>query len=1405
MEFSLDQIISKLHDELLKTNFISEQQLEATLVDTLDIFTVKTERSDERTSEMIYLYLLILLLSCTETFDLARIPQKTFDFGFSELNIIAQAIEDINKDVIDNITQKLKLKSFAKRTITETDSKSLERIIKSDLAIVNTALGFHVDVEAETPEEEALQEQLDEEEKDNFEEKRKADAEFDAKKRSIEHFYKVDIIKKVNAILDTYDKVVAQGYMVDLNEGTFFNDGEPKIKSFREGKTQLLLQDESGNLYGHLAVFIQQAFEGIKAIKRKDPDITKLIKNKGTTQYVPYRIVEFINNARVSPYGEEVSKVYNKGRGLWEATEGHTQRTDTQKYLTDLFYNAIFETLDYHKLWEDEGFKPKETDFDGEIIREYTNISQRTRGIVADVLDRLVDTMVTFAFLRKTTGTKNDWASAEWIISLPLKKHKVLDLKNSNLMRTGFSNTNVDRAVNPISFKLPLAVTTIYKHLLDPELASKTPLFAFKMADALKRQGKSVGGNKNLMGMSYDGNPIYVVDGKKGDIDQSLRLTHNYMAGSRSGKGVQINVALTKGLIEGKPTGIIDNKPDTGVPYYELFGSHPNGTPKGFFLQGGASFSSGAFAPINPNTISELNWNTNPLIWGRTAKLLPKWFTDSGGNNIIERWDNEYGYLVYMRGMLLIYAIINARLRFEGDANILGKLGGKQGINALFDEITETGRRLGSAYLTKSGYLSDDIYFGNGVWDDNVVKKYQEYKKEKGKGDKADLEKAERIIAEIKENYLTPARFTGIYFADFLKAMNLSMASVKQLSDLGIKNKNEQKVSNIYIVGQRFNVEQEPKKYSYESNKDGTVKDTGLDIKMFKWFPLIFNFNADTVLGPYADTDKGTLRSVAPVFNEPVNTTERWWTFSNKHTPFFLDKFGEVDKQLIEDFKMENLGGSLQEGDKVILFKPFLTLSANQGTVLSDFVGNLGDEAEKVKQANSDPKTGDWDPRIGIIDYIKDVSGGQDPTRGFVKMAEIANYAVKQMGYDGDWLDFCMDMRPEWIFTVDDLVTCIREKRSVPQLGRYQQWKKRMEWLSEKPEFADEYAFATGGQAPIQNQDDDSYSSTTQNNQEETDGSGRDFASYWKDPDEEIKPMSTVSDIPEGDTVVQEPLVEQEVPRDYSDADAINREINATFVDNADRSDQRTNEEKTEALVNQQAEEQAFERTGQNLLTNMTPGSLLDGVKTAAIQTVQRNRQETLNLFDQAQRTPYQQETDLDVSWCETYEDIHMAWRKYIHKHYKDMPFSRITVSSGKIFLDSVEVAPLGQVVGTNVLPPNLQAYLLKTSRLKLMGEGILAIFLQKAREITIDSRLSVEDCLLIPLHLDFDSPIYDIFAKCTKLQRITLCGKTYTRQQIKEERDNNRSALMSNSKRSRMVNNGKNRSWGKLTVYKEW
>ena len=181
--------------------------------------------------------------------------------------------------------------------------------------------------------------------------------------------------------------------------------------------------------------------------------------------------------------------------------------------------------------------------------------------------------------------------------------------------------------------------------------------------------------------------------------------------------------------------------------------------------------------------------------------------------------------------------------------------------------------------------------------------------------------------------------------------------------------------------------------------------------------------------------------------------SKRYLTSSSRRFAYF----GSVDFPTIRDENPQNKGlarsvNSQMEGGAVY-FKPYLILGDSQGSCVTQLEKNLGSKAESIKSRNSNPNNpNEWDERIGVLGYLKAL-GSSDISKSFVQAREIADLVVAQMGYKGSYLEFLLDLRPEWNFSCEDVVMAFTNQDAYLAKKKETVYYKVDELLTELQEF----------------------------------------------------------------------------------------------------------------------------------------------------------------------------------------------------------------------------------------------------------------------------------------------------------------------------------------------------------------
>lgn len=523
-----------------------------------------------------------------------------------------------------------------------------------------------------------------------------------------------------------------------------------------------------------------------------------------------------------------------------------------------------------------------------------------------------------------------------------------------------------------------------YVHEVNHILYNAEPLFAYKAAEALREQGKPINRFNMLIGLQ-DGDKILPL-GKEG-ISLERCLSHLIVAGSRAGKGLQTLLILANALISGTPIFYLDNKPDMASLVKWL-------NPKAFAVNG----SDVTTDKSSGTDYFEMFRNPNSMVRSDTPEYVKSQF---GGTY------DDLGNFYYVRALTLALSVIALRVKAP---ELINNLGGEDGIIIVVDELSNTSDKFNSALHFK-GLLN---YARTGYYPEYIdyLMAIEEWKTKYSEWEMGDQKRAEP--RKPKEPKLKPNK--GAYwFAAFYQSLAESIKKLQALDKAGLQN-SEVRKSDVFVLSQVLhnptsNVSElfEPRNGDKNSRKgDVQTREVLASMAMIG--------NADGFVGYN--------------FNKPQYLAQNLES---------SNAFGKLDQYARNFAYVPSVVGSAKSkienadigyANSAIYYKPFLMLSdgAEDGYFLQNslkYAEIAGINPKEVIERNEDPaRLGHIDPRIGFKEYLLDNGmTEQSIVSTLDKAGNIANYVVKNiLKYKGTWEEFVFDLRPEWIFSVDDVL-----------------------------------------------------------------------------------------------------------------------------------------------------------------------------------------------------------------------------------------------------------------------------------------------------------------------------------------------------------------------------------------------
>ena len=543
-----------------------------------------------------------------------------------------------------------------------------------------------------------------------------------------------------------------------------------------------------------------------------------------------------------------------------------------------------------------------------------------------------------------------------------------------------------------------------YAHEFNRDISQASPLFAYTALLKLKEQGMELEWSNMILGMFEDGSILR--NGTHG-IDLLLKLTHWLIAGSRAGKGVMTLNILASAIAALKNTFYLDKKPDMSSLFRAL-------CPEMFVINGGgygAQYDTAGGTPQwSEDKVSQYLGNVPDYV----LELLECGCT----------W-NELGDLFYMRALMLVVGIIAARANglYEDE-----RLGGKEGITLVVDEFKN--------FQTSYNVVIKNMLANVPPANYDEIKRKLETAEEKG-----DSARVGTLTACMKKSFSVKS----YYALTYLKALSNSLTTIDKLRDAGY-NQIENSLSDIFVIGQHIEIGGIDNGYFADAISNGAAsgrykKEGGLGVY-------------DKTLLSKANIDNGcfaynlvSLKTADAFFGRNMEdgrsvylaqtkkASKAYGRLDDKASNFaYMETFTDEKRQkIVKGLESDNISMA----NSCTYFKPFLILNdCKVGDVYTEGVFSrcAGPNSNKPwisrEQLIRDNPNADGsflNEAIGFIDYIR-LAGCENYKSVLGKSGEIAQYVVQCLGYSGSWMEFITDLRPQYIFTIEDVMNAVSGK-----------------------------------------------------------------------------------------------------------------------------------------------------------------------------------------------------------------------------------------------------------------------------------------------------------------------------------------------------------------------------------------
>ena len=939
----------------------------------------------EGSDEIIYFYATCLLACAFGQLSLDR-KASGFTFGFKELETVYRQLESelAVREVESHLKNQLAVSDLRSKSLASLNSSELESCLVDDLATVSKALDLEFDSQAVSTE---VKESLVSVEDETLAKK--------VKTLKTASKLVAEVSSMITQLFEIYDYAFEAGYELDKYEGVVV--GLPEIPMVILQGDQAVQPNYTASYYAGEAMF--SPLRSVKISTSRQVDLREILLSDKPIYY-PYKILEFALSRKVTVKKDDLS--FPSVPMKWRGSDG--QRKAIEDYLQKRAWEYLALVCDTYQdgyFWSDKvnyfgdgytvAINPKDTD----VFRGY--------------LRKLKDTFSTFAIMKSHVGMMDDekWASADWVVSAPISELQPSEFTKDSLFYTDVFDYGGEFE-EPLTRVFSNVQVSHYTHIAKPEIAESEPLFAYKALESLQRKGEKLTYGYQLLGKGLDGRILTASNDLTAAVNAGAKLVLVYWAGSRSGKGVSISNGLAVSIANGRPIFGGDGKPDTMVPYYIAFGgADSQGIPKGYFIQSGDIKES--TMPIVNDISRQLLWDENPTIMGWYDTLVPNNLDKTFLELADRKYTGSWGNLAFLRHMIFVMGIISVRAEIiTKDKAMYEKLGGDEGILGIFDEVTNWTNNFSADRFKQSGWFSRTL-------SDKIRDQF-----------KLDTEKflsgrmKENAVEDFKLKYLSEdaekRMRTDAYLRDLFDKLNESITKLMSLKRAGFQGA-EGLRSSVYIVGQKFDIASNFETYPVA---DGGVAKafTGADRPIVDiWMYNLLNLDTGFMIG-YQGNEGGDGQYWS---NVKGSDTGKYLTESARRFAYI----GNTSYKTIRDQKPSDLSkvksSTSQAEGGAVYFKPYLILGDSKGAITNQLESFLGDKAQTIKAKNCNPNSpNEWDERVGVLGYLKAL-GSSDVSKSFVRAREIAELVVKQMGYTGSYLEFLLDLRPEWMFSVADI------------------------------------------------------------------------------------------------------------------------------------------------------------------------------------------------------------------------------------------------------------------------------------------------------------------------------------------------------------------------------------------------
>ena len=817
----------------------------------------------------------------------------------------------------------------------------------------------------------------------------------------IDSYYNSFIMSTINNISSAYTDMFQSGYELTSFAGVVTEKGITKLSgqsvkplhTMQMDTLSILLKEKMG-LTGNGSVCMERSNTAI-ANRVFDSYITA--RNSGGSfrpLYFPYKMLEFAYG-RMAPSGDDQNGLtdYPKHANAnnWKSYCSSEVRQSLSKLLRSCVRKFVINLSENKEKWT--------TPTIGNQVIEYLEYLEKCLSICILVVDW------------KETNTDLGMSSVDSIkirVCDPYENIKS-DIMPEILSRVFSNSTGVDAySFKPIYASDGKTHVKEYAHEFNHKKAQAMPLFAYKAAEILNEQGVQVNMENMILGRGVDDRILK--NEKNGKVDMMDNLTHIITAGSRAGKGVMTLNILAAGIASNRNIFYLDRKPDMASLFQHI-------CPEMFVVNGSAySDKYDIYGYFRQQKASLENSE-------KLQKFFPQYVRDAFKMDSLTM--DKIGDLVYFRALKLVLSIILA-LYTSSSCREDPNIGGTEGIMLVVDEATN---------FVDAGISQLFSMLGTSIPCLGMEENYIKYNSGNFKTEEARQLKKDTL----DKLYNDASYYALIYLSNIAKDLGTMSESVNAGADPETRRK-----LDIFVIGQ--NIDKAPLDSEVLVNLANAG--TGRYPERNGCYVAVKNelassslcYNYVTMQGNFVDAFFGNNQNRHNYMADADERSKAKGRIDPEARNFaYVPKFTTKERDKVTSDK----GGlEVANANSTVYFKPFLILNDSCDPYLSELFltcdGN-GIPEDVIKGEISDPNSPNGvSEGVGLPGYLNMILSGSSNVYSVLKKSgDIANYVVHNvLGYtDGDWFDFCLDHRLEWMFNMKDLINAIANNTSHENIG----------------------------------------------------------------------------------------------------------------------------------------------------------------------------------------------------------------------------------------------------------------------------------------------------------------------------------------------------------------------------------